>query len=89
MDISGFYPALNIDVCAKVAAEMWYDSGMELNLDTRELSLYLAVTVHIELTSILSRRRLEFFKAHCRVFGRSSAESGSPLTWQQQCSQCL
>ena len=45
MDISGFYPALNIDVHAKVAAEMWYDSEMNLNLDTRELSLYLAVTV--------------------------------------------
>ena len=45
MDISGFYPALDIDECAKIAADMWYVSGMKLNLDTRELSLYLAVTV--------------------------------------------
>ena len=30
---------------ARVAAELWEESGLELNLDTEELSLYLAVTM--------------------------------------------
>ena len=45
MDISGMYPALDIPECAKIAAEMWDRSGMELNLNTEELGLYLALTV--------------------------------------------
>ena len=45
MDISGMFPALDIPECAKIAADMWYKSGMELNLDTEELGLYLALTV--------------------------------------------
>ena len=45
MDISGFYPALDINECAKMAADMWHESGMELNLDKEELGLYMAVTV--------------------------------------------
>ena len=45
MDISGFYPALDINECAKMAADMWHDSDMELNLNKEELGLYLAVTV--------------------------------------------
>ena len=44
MDISAFYPSLDIAVCAETAAKMWYASGMKLNLDVEELSLYLAVT---------------------------------------------
>jgi len=44
MDISGMFPALDIPECAKIAADMWYKSGMELNLDTEELGLYLALT---------------------------------------------
>ena len=38
MDISGFYPALDIGVCARTAAEMWYASGMKFNLNVKELS---------------------------------------------------
>ena len=45
MDISGMFPALDIPECARIAAEMWFESGMEINLDTEELGLYLAVTV--------------------------------------------
>ena len=45
MDVSGMFPALNIEECARIAAEMWYKSEMELNLDTEELGLYLAITV--------------------------------------------
>ena len=45
MDISDMYPALDIPECAKIAAEVWCESGMEINLDTEELGLNLAVTV--------------------------------------------
>ena len=44
MDISGFYPALDINECAKMAAEMWLESDMKLNINKKELGLYLAVT---------------------------------------------
>ena len=45
MDVSAMFPSMDIAECAKVAAEMFFESGMELNLDTEELGLYLAVTV--------------------------------------------
>ena len=44
-DVGGFYPALDINECAKMVADMWHDSGMELNLGKEEFGLYLAVTV--------------------------------------------
>ena len=44
-DVSAMYPSLNIDVCAKVVADEFYNSGLEINVDEVELALYLAVTV--------------------------------------------
>ena len=44
-DISAMYPSLDVPEVARVAAELWEESDLELNLDTEELSLYLAVTM--------------------------------------------
>ena len=44
-DISAMFPSMDIAECAKIAADMFFESGMELNIDTEELGLYLAVTV--------------------------------------------
>ena len=44
-DISAMYPSLDVPEVARVAAELWEESGLELNLNTEELSLYLAVTI--------------------------------------------
>ena len=44
-NISAMYPSLDVPEVARVAAELWEESGLELNLNTEELSLYLAVTI--------------------------------------------
>ena len=44
-DVSGMYPALDIEVIAKWLAEEYLQSDLEiLNIDHLELALYLAVT---------------------------------------------
>ena len=48
IDVSAMYPSLDIDICAKVVAEEFYNSGLNINVDEEELSLYLAVTVDRE-----------------------------------------
>ena len=45
-DISAMFTSMDIAECAKIAADMFFESGMELNIDTEELGLYLAVTVN-------------------------------------------
>ena len=53
-DVSGMYPALDIEVIAKWLAEEYLQSDLEiLNLDLLELALYLAVTNNpIELENL-------------------------------------
>ena len=48
MDVSAMFPSMDIAKCAKVAAKMFFEAGMELNLNTEELGLYVAVTVEIQ-----------------------------------------
>ena len=67
-DVSGMYPALDIPVCARVAAEMWDESGLELNLNHEELSLYLAVTVDKEKLTSLGLREV----THSRIASRGA-----------------
>ena len=42
-DVSAMYPSLDIPVVAKVVVEEFLSTDLEIELDTEELSLYLAV----------------------------------------------
>ena len=80
MDISGFYPALDINECAKIAAEMWYVSGMQLNLDVDELSLYLAVNTSRDKLEELGLAEGVEGRVRMRLRGRmrARARAGPP-----------
>ena len=43
-DVEAMYPSLDIDRVAKVAGEEFLESDLDIEIDTEELSLYLAVT---------------------------------------------
>ena len=43
-DVEAMYPSLDIDTVAKVAGEEFLESDLDIEIDTEELSLYLAVT---------------------------------------------
>ena len=43
-DISGFFPAMEIPEVAKIVAAEYLKSGLDIELDTEEMALHLAVT---------------------------------------------
>ena len=43
-DISAMYPSLDIPEVAKIVAKEYLESGLDIDLDTLEMSLYLSVT---------------------------------------------
>ena len=47
-DIEAMYPSLHMDTIAKVAAEEFLNSRLDVDVDWLELSLYLAVTLSRE-----------------------------------------
>ena len=47
-DIEAMYPSLHVDTIAKVAAEEFLNSRLDVDVDWLELSLYLAVTLSRE-----------------------------------------
>ena len=63
-DVEAMYPSLDIDTVAKVAGEEFLESDLDIEIDTEELSLYLAVTNTSEDLDILGFSQITHRRIH-------------------------
>ena len=76
-DVAAMFPSLDIDVVARVAAEEYLASKLEVDMDWEELSLYLAVTMDRE--ELVSRGLGEVTHTRVHKHGPKPGITGSKL----------
>ena len=65
LDFEKYYPSMNIDDCAEIVEQEWLKSDLDIEVDTVEMGLYLAITyqdkraelVELGLDAVVQKRK--------------------------------